>query len=97
MPRAKKLLPVLATFFSMTGASKEAQEVIILDWVLYIYYLVQFKKNEVRALIDLSSKVNVMTLEFAAKLGLNVCSTNVEAQKIAGSTLKTFEMVPARF
>ena len=38
-----------------------------------------------------------MTLGYASKLGLKVCSTNVGAQKINGSTLEMFEMVLASF
>ena len=48
---------------------------IILDWVLYIYYLVQFQKDKkiiIWALIDLGIKVNVMTLAYANQLGLQV-------------------------
>ena len=38
-----------------------------------------------------------MTLQYVLKLTLNICSTNVRAQKIDGSTLKMFEMVLASF
>ena len=38
-----------------------------------------------------------MNPNFARKLGLKVWKTNIEAQKIDGSTLKTFEMVIADF
>ena len=38
-----------------------------------------------------------MTPAFASKLGLKVCSTDVKAQKIDGSTLQTFGMVLASF
>ena len=41
--------------------------------------------------------VNAMTLGYASKLGLKVRPTDVRAQKIDGSTLKTFEMVLASF
>ena len=34
---------------------------------------------------------------YALKLGLKICPTNVEGQKIDGSTLEMFEMVLARF
>ena len=68
-----------------------------MDWVLCIYYLIWFKKNEVQVLIDSGSKVNAITLGYALKLGLKICSTNGGAQKIDNSTLKTFEMVVASF
>ena len=38
-----------------------------------------------------------MTLGYILKLGLKIRSTNVKAQKIDGSTLKTFEMVLVNF
>ena len=38
-----------------------------------------------------------MTLAYASKLGLKVHPTNVKAQKIDGSTLKTFGIVLASF
>ena len=44
--QAKKLVSVSATSASVTGASKEAQEVIVLDRVPCIYYLVQFQKDK---------------------------------------------------
>ena len=59
--KAKKLVLILATFISMTGA-KETQEVI-LDWVPYIYFALQFRKNKkptIQALIHSSSKVNII-------------------------------------
>ena len=48
-------------------------------------------------MLDSNSKVNAMTLVFASKLGLKVRFTNVEAQKIDGSTLTTYKMVIATF
>ena len=82
----------------MTEASKE-DVVIALDWVPYICYPIRFKKSEiqVQALFDSGSKVNAMTPRYASKLGLKVRPTDVGAQKIDGSTLKTFGMVLASF
>ena len=65
-----------------------------------ISYPVQFEGSqagEVRALIDSGSEVNAMTPAFAAKLGLSTQPTNVGAQKIDGSTLKTYGMTIAGF
>ena len=83
----------------MTEASKEAQKVI-LDWVPCIHYPVQFQKDKratIWALIDLGSKVNAMTPAYAKQLGLQVQRTDIGAQKIDGSLLKTFGMVIAGF
>ena len=84
----------------MTGASKEAQKVIVLDRVPCIYYPVQFQKDKgatIQALIDLGSKVNAMTLAYARQLGFQVQGTDVGAQKINGSLLQTFGIVITSF
>ena len=67
--------------------------------VFCIYYPVWFQKNEeqVRALLDSSSKVNAISLAYAKRLGFKTQKTNVEAQKIDGSALETFGMVIADF
>ena len=79
----------------MTETNKE----VTLKRVSCIYYLLCFKKDTtgVRALVDLSSKVNAMTPTYTAKLGFKVRKTDIEAQKIDGSTIETFEMVLANF
>ena len=72
---------------------------LMLDWVPYIHYLLCFQKYIVRvkALINYSSEVNAMILNYALKLGLKVCYTNIGAQKIDGSIFEIFEMVLANF
>ena len=65
-----------------------------------IHYPIQFQRDqagEVRALIDSDSKVNAMTLAFAARLGLSVRPTGIGAQKIDGSALRTYGMAIAGF
>ena len=62
-----------------------------------IHYLVWFQKEQVRALLDSGSKVNAINPAFARKLDLHIRKTNVGAQKIDGSALKTFKMVIADF
>ena len=79
----------------MTETSKKDD--MALQRVSCIHYLIWFKKKEVQALIDSSSEVNAMILAYVLRLGLRVYHTNVGAQKIDGSTLKTFEMVLASF
>ena len=79
----------------MTETSKKDN--LALKRVPYIYYLIWFKKNEVQALINLSSEVNTMTSVYIAKLGFKVYHTDVGAHKIDGSILKTFGMVLASF
>ena len=82
----------------MTVASMEDKP-LTLDWVPCIHYPIWFKKSkvQVQALIDFGSEVNAMTLGYASKLGLKIRSTNVGAQKIDSSTLKTFRMVLVSF
>ena len=67
--------------------------------MLCIHYLVQFQKDKVDiwALIDFDSNVNLMTPAYTTKLGLKIQSTNVKAQKIDSSLLKTFAMVITNF
>lgn len=62
-----------------------------------MHHLIWFKKDKVQALITSSSEVNAIILIFATKLDFKICSTNIWAQKIDGSTLKTFKMAKASF
>ena len=97
---AKKLVSVVATFASVTGASKEAQEVIVLDRVLCIYHLMQFRKDlgtTIWALINSGSEINAMILVYTKKLGFWTQKINVRAQKIDGLLLENYEMVIAGF
>ena len=62
-----------------------------------IHYLVWFQKSQkqVKALLYNNREVNAINLVFAQKLGFHIQKTNVKAQKINSSALKTFEMVIA--
>lgn len=43
---------------------------LLLEYMIYIYYLIKFKKDnntEIQALIDFSNKFNVITLVYAKK------------------------------
>lgn len=64
---SKKLVLVLVTFALVTRANKK----VILK---YIYYLLQFKKNQVKtlALINMSSKINSITLVYAARIDFDI-------------------------
>ena len=98
--KAKKLISVLATSASVSGASKEAQKGIFLDRVPCIYHPVQFWKDQratIQALNNSGSKINAMTPAYAKKLGLRTRKTDIGAQKIYGSLLKTYGMVIAAF
>ena len=46
---------------------------------------------------DSGNKVNTMSSAYIKRLGLKTWKTNVKAQKITGSALKTFKMVIANF
>ena len=65
--------------------------------VLCIHYSVQFQEEQVRALLNNSSKVNAMNPDYTWKLGLKIRRTNIGAQKIDGSALEIFGMVIADF
>lgn len=85
------------TSMQMNVASKKTD--VTLEWVLYINYLLCFLKDitDIRALIDLGSKVNAITLAYEAMLGLKTYHTNIKTQKIDSSTLKTFSIALASF
>lgn len=62
----------------MTELRKEDN--VVLNWVLCIYYLIQFKKNEIYILINFSNEINTITPAYALKkLGFRICYTNVKA------------------
>lgn len=44
-----------------------------------------------KALINLSSKINIILLRYILKLGLKICHKNVKVQKINNSTLKSLK------
>lgn len=98
MSGTKKLVSVLATSALITGARGE--DMIILERVPYIHYLVQFRngsKKVTRVLINSDSEANAMTQAYIKQLGLWIWQTNVEAQKIYSFFLKTFEIVIVKF
>lgn len=83
----------------MIEASKKDDD-LILNKVLYIYYLFYFcknKKNKVQALIDFGNKINVMVSAYAIKLDFKTCRINVGNQKIDFSIFNIFEIILAGF
>ena len=90
----------MAPFSLVTGASRKAPKVRVLDRVPCIYYPVQFRKDkgkDVLALLNFGKKVNAMTPTYTAHLGLKVRVIDVGAQKIDGFSLATYGMVIAAF
>lgn len=79
----------------MTEASKEND--VILNWIPCIYYLIQFKKNKVQALINSGREVNTMTLVYLLKIGLRIRRIDIKAQKIDSSIVEIFKIVLASF
>ena len=51
--------------------TKTRKNDIILDYIISIYYLIFFSKNNnnVKAIINLTSEVTIITLDYALKLG----------------------------
>lgn len=75
---------------------------MVLQHILCIRYSIQFSGQKdqvhtVKALLNSGSKVNAMTLVYAAKLGLTTQKTIVGAQKINGLVLETYSIVSVRF
>lgn len=89
----KKLVLVLAIFMLIIVVDKKNN--MILKRIPYIYYLIRFKKKEIRALINFNNKINIIFLKYTLKLCLKVYHINIEAQKTDSFTLKIFEIVLA--
>ncbi len=89
--KSKKLVAVMATSTSMTEKTEEE-----LECVLCIWYPVTFK-DKTKTLLDLGSKVNIMSQVFSHQLGLKIHKTDVDTQKIDGTTLKIYKMVVSIF
>lgn len=51
---------------------------VILKKILYIYYLIWFKKDKIKALIDSNNKTNTIIPTNKIKLGLKISHINVE-------------------
>ncbi len=85
-------MAVSATSTSITDKKTEVE----LEQVPCIWYPVTFK-DQTEALLDSGSEINAMSQVFAQQLGLKICKTNVEAQKIDGNTLETYRMVVFNF
>ena len=92
----------------MTENSEEAILVSAkeLEWVTCIQYPIAFLSgvtqdgsalDPVLALHDSGSKVNAMHPAFAEKLSFMVQTTNVNTQKIEGTTFETYGIVVAAF
>lgn len=60
--------------YGFSSKKNSTNSVFNLEYVLYIYYPVHFRKdqNNIKTLINLSSKVNAMHLTYAKKIGLFV-------------------------
>lgn len=86
----------MATFLLIINANKEA----ILEYILYIYYSIQFWKNQIHnilALINLKSKINAMLPIYIKKLGFPIWKINISTQKIDKSILKIFKIAITNF
>lgn len=67
--------------------------------VLYIHYLLRFKKNAsyVQILLYLSNEINVITLIYPSQIDIWVYSNEIRAQNIDASTLQTLKIILASF
>lgn len=68
----------MTTFLLIVGANKKINLLVLVE-ILYIYYLIWFKKKEMQALINWDSKVNIIILRYNLKLSFKVCYTNIKA------------------
>ena len=67
-----------------------------LEKVPCFWYPITFM-DQTKALLDSRSKFNIMSQVFIHQLGLTIWKTNIGAQKINGTTLKTYGMVVSIF
>ena len=83
---------------SVPGIDNRGEEVVLKS-IPCIHYPVSFQEGQeqVKALLNSGSEVNVMSFAYAKRLGLKIWKTNFGAQKIDGSTLETFRMVITNF
>ncbi len=63
-----------------------------LERISCIWYPITFK-DQTKALLNSKSKINAISQTFAQQLGLKICKTNIGAQKIDSTTLKTYKIV----
>lgn len=70
---------------------------LLIKRVLYIHYIILFKKNEIQILTDLKSKIDIITLVYIIKLGFKVGLISIGVQKVDSFILEIFEIVPASF
>ena len=82
-------MAVLAISISITNKKIKEE----LEQIPCIWYPVTFK-DQIEALLDSRSKVNIMSQIFAQQLNLK---TNIKAQKIDSTILKTYKMVVSTF
>lgn len=68
---------------------------LLLKYLLFIYYLILFKKNQAKiyTFLDFGRKINIIILASVSKLGFKVQPINFGAQKIYSSIFKTFKIV----
>lgn len=80
---AKKLAFVLMASLSVISVGKKA----ILQLVLYICYLVYFKrlKSNIQVLINSKNEFNTINLTYTKKLGLHIRKTDVKAWIVIAS------------
>ena len=106
--KVKKLVSILTISTSVTKDSKEVilasakdlKQIMCIQYsIIYPSYKTQDGSvlDSILALFDSGSKLNVMHLAFAEKLGLVVKFINVGTQKIDSTTFEIYGMVVAVF
>lgn len=68
-----------------------------LQYVPYISYIIQFSRNKINALVDLGSEIHVLNSALAWSLNIIPRIANIGAQKIDGSSFRTYKMVYISF
>ena len=86
----------MATLIPVTNNSGKG---IAFEKVPCIHYLFQFQESQekIKALLNGSSKINVINLTFTQKLDFYIQKTNIRAQKIISFTLMIFRIIFTNF
>lgn len=108
----KKLVLILVTFLLITIASIKVvfilnfetlnfitKNILSLKYMLYIYYLLKFKKNQfkIKTLINSNNKVNTIIQLYITKLRFKIWPINIRTQKINSFIFKIFNIILASF
>lgn len=89
----------MVTLILIIELNNKIDLILLFKCILYISHPIWFKKklNQNLILLNSSSKINIIILNYIAKLDLKIQLINIGASKINSSFFKTFEIILASF